>query len=209
MVSGPWPKSAASGMYSGQERGEEALDVGGGAGGGDDDGGAGVDGVHAGGLAGPVLEAVLDDAERVDPQVAQVEAAGDGDGVLEGPREYGEGDRGLARSEGGESGGEGLRASPTVAEGGERSDDWVRGLKEADRGIGLSANVEDAGGERGGGGRRARRVFGQAFRKPALRERNRDGAVWIHVNEVGWDVAGETSGCRRCQLLSPERWIIA
>lgn len=42
------------------------------------------DGAHARGLRAPIIEAVLEDAEGVDPEVTLCEAAGDLDRVAEG-----------------------------------------------------------------------------------------------------------------------------
>lgn len=63
---------------------EDAGGRAGGLGGRDGEEGVLVDGGHLAGLLGPVGGAVLDDAERVDPQVPDLESARNRHGVLEG-----------------------------------------------------------------------------------------------------------------------------
>lgn len=54
--------------------------------------GAAVDLLHVLGFAVEVAAVALDDAQRVDPEVAPAQGAGDGDGVAKGGGEGGEGD---------------------------------------------------------------------------------------------------------------------
>jgi len=73
-------------------RGEKAIVRAWGAGGGDCEDGVAVYGCHARGLCSPVFQRVLNDAERVDPEVAEAETAGESYRILESFREVVEGD---------------------------------------------------------------------------------------------------------------------
>lgn len=135
-VAGPGQEAAAGGA--------------GGPGGGDGEAGEAVDVAHDGALALPVGGVVLDDAEGVDPQVAQADGAADGDGVAEGLGEAGQGYAGEVGVEGGRGGADdGLRVgSPAVAQRGVGGDVAV-GDEEADvlrgrGGRGVAGRARDA-----------------------------------------------------------------
>ncbi len=71
---------------------------------------------HFGGFREPVFGVVLDDAERVDPDVGEVQAPGVANGVLEGLRDLVPGDDLQVAFEGGLCGAERLAGAPAVAE---------------------------------------------------------------------------------------------
>lgn len=93
----PPPKATPPGGERGRGPGrrQEAVVRAAGADGGNGEVGRGVDALHHLRLALPVLFVVLHDAQRVNPEVPDPQAARDDDGVAKGPRQPGQLDRSL------------------------------------------------------------------------------------------------------------------
>jgi len=108
-----------------------------------------VDVAHCAGFATPVIGVILDDAQGIDPEVAEAEPAGEVDGVSEGGREADPGDVGPVLGQGRDRCPAGhLVVAPAVAEADIVASYRATGFNEPDI-LARGTDIDDAAGEEG------------------------------------------------------------